>query len=154
MGAGGTRNIGGTSLYHERLEQELASLHGKEKALLMSSGYVANCAALDGIKKVLGDVIFISDERNHASLIDGMRSCKADKVIFKHNDLADLENKLKDIPVKRSKVIIFESVYSMSGSIAPIADICDLARKYGALTFIDEVHGVGLYGKSGGGVTE
>ena len=93
----------------------------------MSSGYVANCAALDGIKKVLGDVIFVSDERNHASLIDGMRSCKADKVIFKHNDMDDLENKLKDIPKKRPKVIIFESVYSMSGSIAPIAEICDLA---------------------------
>jgi len=91
MGAGGTRNIGGTSIYHERVEQELASLHCKEKALLMSSGYVANCAALDGIKKVLGDVIFLSDERNHASLIDGMRSCKADKVIFKHNDMEDLE---------------------------------------------------------------
>jgi 5-aminolevulinate synthase len=152
MGAGGTRNIGGTSLYHERLEYELASLHGKEKALLMSSGYVANCAALDGIKKVLGDVIFISDERNHASLIDGMRSCKADKVIFNHNDLNDLESKLKEIPSERPKVVIFESVYSMSGSIAPISEICDLAKKYGALTFIDEVHGVGLYGKQGGGV--
>jgi 5-aminolevulinate synthase len=121
MGAGGTRNIGGTSLYHERLENELASLHGKEKALLMSSGYVANCAALDGIKKVLGDVIFLSDEKNHASLIDGMRSCRADKVIFKHNDMADLESKLKEIPSNRPKVIIFESVYSMSGSIAPIS---------------------------------
>ncbi|EAR83150.1 5-aminolevulinate synthase (macronuclear) [Tetrahymena thermophila SB210] len=154
VGAGGTRNIGGSSIYHTQLESELADLHFKEKAIVMSSGFVANQGAINALTKVLKDVIYLSDEKNHASIIEGIRNSKADKVVWKHNDMEDLENKLKQLPLERNKIIIFESVYSMSGTISPIGEVCKLAKKYNALTFIDEVHAIGLYGKRGGGVAE
>lgn len=154
VGAGGTRNIGGSSVYHIKLEKELADLHNKENSIVMSSGFVANQGAINAITKVLKDVVYLSDEKNHASIIEGIRNCRADKVIWKHNDMADLEMKLREEPYDRNKIIIFESVYSMSGSISPIADIVKLAKKYNALTFIDEVHSIGLYGPRGGGVAE
>ena len=153
-GSGGTRNIGGNSGVHLQLEQELADLHQKESGLIFSSCFVANQALLVGLSKVLEDVVYISDEKNHASLIEGIRNSRCDKLIFRHNDMADLENKLKALDIKRNKVIVFESVYSMSGTIADINKICDLAEKYNALTFIDEVHAVGLYGNRGGGISE
>ena len=157
-GSGGTRNISGTTRYHVQLEQELAGLHGKDAALVLTSGYVANEATLGVMSKILPGLVILSDEMNHASMISGIqRAQKAgvcEKKIFKHNDLNDLEGKLKSIPADQPKLIAFESVYSMDADIAPIEQICDLADKYGALTYIDEVHAVGMYGAHGGGVAE
>lgn len=152
IGAGGTRNIGGSSKAHLLLEQELASFHGKEAGLLCSSGFVANQAAMNALAKVMPDIVFLSDAKNHASIIEGMRNSRAEKVIWKHNDLEDLEKCLQKIDINKPKCIVFESVYSMSGNVSPIDKICDLAEKYNAMTFIDEVHAIGLYGPRGGGV--
>ena len=152
-GSGGTRNISGTNHYHVLLERELCYLHQKESALLFNSGYLANQATLSTLGKKLPNCVFFSDEKNHASMIQGMKNSGAKKVIFDHNNILDLENKLKKVKSK-SKVIVFESVYSMDGNFAPIKEICDLAKKYNALTFLDEVHAVGIYGKRGAGVAE
>jgi 5-aminolevulinate synthase len=153
-GSGGTRNISGTTHYHVEIESELADLHGKEAALLFTSAYVANDATLSTLLRLLPGAVVFSDEKNHASIIEGIRHGKCEKHIFRHNDVADLEAKLKKFPKGTPKIIVFESVYSMDGHIAPIAAICDLAEKYGALTYLDEVHAVGLYGPRGGGSAE
>ncbi len=153
-GSGGTRNIAGTTHYHVQLEKELADLHDKDRALVFTSGYVANEATLGVMSKILPGLIIFSDEMNHASMISGIQRARCEKHIFKHNDLADLEAKLKSVPADAPKLIAFESVYSMDADIAPIEEICDLADKYGALTYIDEVHAVGMYGPRGGGVCE
>ena len=151
-GSGGTRNIGGTSHYHVALEQELATLHNKEAALLYTSAYVANEWTLVSLKSIIPDIVFVSDSNNHASIIEGIRHSGADKIIFKHNDIEDLEEKLKS--VSGTPCVVFESVYSMDGDVGLISKICDLAERYGAMTYIDEVHAVGLYGDTGGGVCE
>ena len=151
-GSGGTRNIGGTSHYHVALEHELASLHSKDSALLFSSAYVANEWSLVALKQIIPDIVFVSDSNNHASIIQGIRHSGADKVIFKHNDISDLEDKLKN--VSGTPCVVFESVYSMDGDVSPILDICNLADQYGAMTYIDEVHAVGLYGEQGAGYLE
>jgi 5-aminolevulinate synthase len=153
-GSGGTRNISGTTHYHIELEHEIADLHGKESALLFTSAYVANDATLSTLQKLLPGAVVLSDEKNHASMIAGIRHGGGRKLIFRHNDVADLEAKLTSLPRETPKIIAFESVYSMDGHIAPIGAICDLAARYNALTYLDEVHAVGLYGPRGGGIAE
>ena len=153
-GSGGTRNISGTTHYHVELEAELADLHGKEAALLFTSAYVANDTTLATLQKLLPGCVMLSDQKNHASMIAGIRNGGGETRIWRNNDLADLEAKLCELDRERPKVIAFESIYSMDGLMAPISAICDLAQKYDALTYLDEVHAVGLYGPRGGGLAE
>lgn len=152
-GAGGTRNIGGNTVHHRMLEAELADLHGKEAALLFTSGYVSNWASLSTLGSYIPNAVILSDEKNHASMIEGIRHSRADKVLWKHNDWRDLDRKLHAVG-DRPKIVAFESVYSMDGDIAPIREIIEVCEAHGALSYIDEVHAVGMYGAHGGGVSE
>ncbi len=153
-GSGGSRNIGGNSCYHVELERELAKLHGQSSAILFNSGYVANQATLSALGKIIPDCIFLSDAENHASIIEGIKLSKRPVKIFKHNDVSDLESHLAILPKSQPKIVVFESLYSMSGDIAPIKGIIEVSKKYNALTYVDEVHAVGAYGANGGGITE
>ena len=153
-GSGGTRNISGTNHYHIALENEISDIHEKESSLLFTSGYIANDSALSVLGSKLDDCVFFSDEKNHASMINGIRNSKAEKHVFKHNDIEHLESLIKKVDLNRPKIIVFESVYSMDGDFTPIESFVKIAKKYNALTYLDEVHAVGLYGSRGGGVAE
>jgi 5-aminolevulinate synthase len=153
-GAGGTRNISGNTHLHVLLEEELAELHGREAALVFTSGYVANEAVLSTLAREMPETVVLSDALNHASMIAGIRHSRAEKQVFAHSDAADLERRLARLPKGRARLVCFESVYSMDGDIAPIGDLCDVAERHGALTYLDEVHAVGLYGPRGGGIAE
>ena len=153
-GAGGTRNISGTNHWHVLLERQLAELHGKPAALLFTSAYVANLAALSTLAARLPDCIVFSDERNHASMIDGIRASRAERAIFRHNDLEHLRELLEALPLAQPRIVAFESIYSMDGDIAPLREICALAAEHGALTYLDETHAAGAYGREGAGVAQ
>ncbi len=153
-GSGGTRNISGTTHYHVLLERELADLHYKDSALLFTSGYISNEASLSTLASILPNCVVFSDELNHSSMIQGIRSSGASKVVFAHNNITDLESKISKVDIKVPKLVAFESIYSMDGDIAPIKKIADIAKKYNALTYLDEVHAVGMYGPRGGGIAE
>ncbi|ADE30417.1 5-aminolevulinate synthase [Rickettsia prowazekii] len=154
VGSGGTRNIGGNNISILELEKELADLHSKETALVFTSGFVANDTTLASLAKIIPDIVFFSDELNHASIIAGIKSSRAEKYVYRHLDVQHLEKLLQSVDINKPKIIVFESAYSMDGFFSPIKDIINLAKKYNALTFIDEVHTVGLYGKQGGGISE
>lgn len=154
VGSGGTRNIGGNNSAIVDLEQEIAKLHNREAGLVFTSGYVANDATLTALARIMPDIVFFSDESNHASIISGIRTSKAEKHIYKHLDMKSLEDNLKKVDINRPKVIVFESVYSMDGLVSPMEEILRLAKEYNALTYVDEVHSVGLYGKGGAGLAD